>query len=316
MSANIERRNGRDSMAYRAKTGAPWHGLGQTLPDNPSLAEVISAAQLDYRVALRPCYQRQSDGIFVPIEDKYAIYRTDTEDALGVVGERYTPIQNTEAFSWLEAFTGLTYDTAGALGRGERAWIMAAFDELDFYVADRKSERIQNNLLITTTHDGSGSVMVAMTPTRVVCQNTLTVGLRGASRLVKIRHTKNWSDKLAEAERVMALNRKHSWALIEACDRLALTPMSRDEAVAAFAELVPGDATRSANIRGELLSLFEFGTGNRGETRWDWLNAVTEYSDHTRTVRGQHKAEQRFKSAVLDGSAVAFKQRAFDLVVA
>jgi len=50
--------------------------------------------------------------------------------------------------------------------------------------------------------------------------------------------------------------------------------------------------------------------------RVDVSFSTTEYSDHTRTVRGQHKAEQRFKSAVLDGSAVAFKQRAFDLVAA
>lgn len=38
--------------------------------------------------------------------------------------------------------------------------------------------------------------------------------------------------------------------------------------------------TKTINIREELNRLFEKGSGNHGNSRWDALNAVTDYVDH------------------------------------
>lgn len=317
MAHNINRTNGRDAFAFTGDRKSIWHGLGQEIRPDALWTEVHKAAGLDWQVVKVPAYTRRPDGLFAVIPDHYATIRSDTHDALGVVGDRYEPVQNAEAFQWLDAFHGLRYSTAGALGRGERVFIVAEFPDLDFSV---RGEQVRNYLLFTSTHDGSGSVEGGFTPTRVVCQNTLNLALgTGLDRHFRVRHTASWKDGLKQAERIIGLNRTYCEGLAQVAESLAAQRLTREQAEGLYTVLVPDpeDAkpTRAQNVRAELLTLFESGHGNRGESRWDWLNGAVEYADHARTIRGANKAESRFTSSMF-GSAQAFKQRAFDLAVA
>src|SRR5207247_5009721 len=105
----------------------PWHKLGTQL-DRPATAEeAIQAAGLDFTVKLKPVktvINRKQK--FLP--NTFATVRTDTSEVLGVVGSRYSPIQNKDAFGFFDALVGSNescYHTAGALGKGERIWILA-----------------------------------------------------------------------------------------------------------------------------------------------------------------------------------------------
>lgn len=98
------------------------------------------------------------------VPDYFATLRTDTSDVLGVVGKDYQIVQNNEAFSFFDSIVGgngILYETAGALGKGERIFITA---KLPDYIRVGKEDLIEKYLFLTTSHDGSGSITAAFTP--------------------------------------------------------------------------------------------------------------------------------------------------------
>ena len=85
---------------------------------------------------------------------------------------------------------------------------------------------MDTHLLLQNSHNGSSQVIAAVTPVRVVCQNTLTWALNGAKLVHKVRHTKNLRDKLAEAKAVFDLTQTYMTAFERDATRLMYTPMN------------------------------------------------------------------------------------------
>ena len=117
-----------------------WHGLGQIVEDYPTSAEALIFAGLDYTVEKRRLFifdnenhaadkeEGEEKNAEIEILNYLATMRTDTEQVLGVVGKDYEVVQNIEAFSFFDAIVegeGIQYETAGALGKGERIFITA-----------------------------------------------------------------------------------------------------------------------------------------------------------------------------------------------
>ena len=124
------------------------------------------------------------------IKTHFATMRTDTGDVLGVVGGN-----------------GIQYETAGALGYGERIFITA---KLPNYITVGRQDLIEQYLFLTTSHDGYGSITAAFTPVRIVCANSLHAALRSHSNAIKIRHTTGAKERLEQAHRVMGISSKLS----------------------------------------------------------------------------------------------------------
>src|SRR5258708_26766986 len=64
-------------------------------------------------------------------------------------------------------------------------------------------DEIKGHLLISTSHDGSLALQASDVEIVVVCQNTLSAALGGASSLFRIKHTRNMRDSTAEATRLL-----------------------------------------------------------------------------------------------------------------
>ena len=94
MAHELAETNGRTAMMFFGET--PWHKLGTKLERPATASEAITAAGLDYRVGLKEL--ATTDGS--PVPQRKAVIRSDTDEVLGVVGNSYVPIQNTECFSF------------------------------------------------------------------------------------------------------------------------------------------------------------------------------------------------------------------------
>ena len=211
MAHNINFNEQTQKHSFFSVNEKAWHGLGTIVQDYPTSVEALQFAGLDYRVEKRKLFTLDNaDIISKSVPDYYATIRTDNENVLGVVGKDYEVVQNTDAFNFFDSIVGgdgIQYETAGALGKGERIFITA---KLPNYIKVGKDDLIEQYLFLTTSHDGFGSITAAFTPIRIVCNNTLNAALQNHSNAIKIRHTVNAKERLETAHRLMGITNKLS----------------------------------------------------------------------------------------------------------
>lgn len=178
----------------------PWHGLGRIIMDAPASREALELASLDWQVESRNIYS--GTGAMIP---GYRANVRSTDDAvLGVVSDRYRIVQNEEAFQFTDDLLGegVTYETAGSLQGGKKVWMLARLPRKYLIAGDQ----VEPYLVIFNSHDGSSGVKVAMTPIRVVCQNTLNLALNTAKRSWTARHTENVLLRVQDARETLQLD--------------------------------------------------------------------------------------------------------------
>ena len=311
-----------NSMFYVGQE--PWHGLGKKLDQAATAADAIKAAGMEWEVIKAPVLYTPPGKMVRDAVGHYVTARADNGAALGVVGERYTILQNREAFSFFDAVVGeklAIYHTAGALGAGETVWILAKLPGEIRTVGDDISEKF---LLLTNRHDGSGSVEIMFTPIRVVCQNTLNIALSDENgKRAKVRHTASMGLGIERVRETLGLLNSR-FALFEDLSRqMANKQLGSKDLDAYLSGLFKTEAaegskraeSRAANVMEEVERLFNYGKGNNlpgvKGSAWAAFNAVTEYADHFRTVRGEKGLDNRAKS-LLFGTGADLKQRAWD----
>jgi hypothetical protein len=169
MAANVE------SMFYTRT--APWHGLGVRVEEVLGSKEALNQAGLDWKVEQTDVYAASGERI----PGYKANIRDIDRSVLGIVGDRYKIVQNEEAFAFTDGLLGegVKYETAGSLAGGKIVWMLAKLPEKYIISGDA----IEPYLVFCNSHDGSGAIRVAMTPVRVVCQNTLNLAFAMAATL-------------------------------------------------------------------------------------------------------------------------------------
>ena len=337
MAHNINYNDKTHKHSFFSVKEKAWHGLGQIVEDYPTSREALEFAGLDFTVEKRPLftydsenYRGETDLVIPEVEVPgfFATVRTDTEQPLGVVGKDYKVVQNTDAFSFFDAIVGgegIMYETAGALGNGERIFITA---KLPDYIRIGREDLIEKYLFLTTSHDGYGSITAAFTPIRIVCNNTLQMALGNCANTIKIRHTQSAQDRLKEAHKVMGISNRlteeldaifNRWAKVRITDeqvknliQLAMVPNKEvlrniqagnvDELSACFTNICEAAyeyAMSSPTQQTETTKGTVFGA----------YNAITGYFQNVRSYKSE---EAKFKS-VMYGTGLLRTQAAFDL---
>lgn len=195
MAANVE-----TMFSVREK---PWHGLGTIVADAPTSSDALRLAGLDWKVVQTSIYTKRSE----KIEGYKANIRDTDRQILGVVSDRYKIIQNDEAFAFTDELlgSGVRYETAGSLQEGRKVWLLARLPR-EYIIS---GERISPYLVFSNTHDGSGAVKVAVTPIRVVCNNTLNLALNTAKRSWSMIHTGDIRNKISDAKETLFMADKY-----------------------------------------------------------------------------------------------------------
>lgn len=315
------------SMMYVGET--PWHKLGVKLDAPPTTREAMIAASMDWDVGLKAL--QTCDG--EPVEHR-ACYRVSDGRIFGVVGPTWTPLQNREAFKWFDPFLEAkeaTIETAGALFGGSRIWVLAKINRAPSVIV--KGDEVQKYILLSNSHDGKVAVRVGFTPIRVVCNNTLQLATNdSASKLIRVRHTKNVADVLvavretmdaanaafeatAEQYRALArvkctgddLTRYVNVVFKRTAPKLAKPAAESVEQPSELAQLLtkdlPADEPKEFQARciEQVRANFEGGKGNtmRGVkgTWWAAYNAMTEFLTHQRGTSEETRLAAQFNDA-------------------
>jgi phage/plasmid-like protein (TIGR03299 family) len=317
-----------------------WHGLGKIVQDYPTSREAIEFAGLNYSVEKRPLFTYDSENqngnpdsdIIIPeieVPAYFATVRADNDTVLGVVGKDYEIVQNRDAFSFFDSIVGgdgIQYETAGALGKGERIFITA---KLPDYIKVGSKDLIEKYLFLTTSHDGYGSIIAAFTPTRIVCNNTLSMALNNMSNVIKIRHTANAKERLTQAHKVMGITNKLSaqledifnqWSKVRITDsevkkliQLAMVPNKE-----VLQNLEAGkDDELSTYFNNMVNNVYEYGmtspTQHTETTKGTVFGAYNSVTGYFQNVRKYKDEESKLKSILLGGTAQIRSQAAFNL---
>jgi phage/plasmid-like protein (TIGR03299 family) len=325
---NFNEQTGKHSF-FSVKEKA-WHGLGQIVTGYPTSAEALKIAGLDFTVSKLPNIHRLPDGTEQVSKTSFFTYRTDNNAVLGdKLGTDYSIVQNTDAFSFFDAIVqgdGIQYETAGALGKGERIFITA---KLPDYIRVGSDDLIEKYLFLTTSHDGSGSITAAFTPIRIVCANTLNAALNNCSNSIKLRHTAGIKERLEQAHKVMGITNILSNQLESIFNDWTKVRITDKEVKKLIqAALVPNREVLRSLKEGKENELstcfintcdnaFDYAMGNATQqmnttkgTVFGAYNAVTGYFQNVRNYKDD---EAKVKSLLLGGTGQLRTQAAFNL---
>lgn len=316
-----------------------WHRLFPVIDGLATIPQAMEISKTaDWNVKVVPLTV-DIDGDLHVIPDQFVNTRVVEDDRpnpngkrepLAVVGSRYTPTQNEEAFGIADNILdmgGAQVDTMGSLDGGTK--VFASFLLPDTIVIDEQgvNDKVDRYLLAATSHDGSMPNTWGVTNVRTVCMNTLTIALKGMKNKYKVRHTKNQDANIIQAREVLKMQYKYGQkfaAEAEAMFQTAADSNTFDSIIeAVFGEkpdvevkdgkvINKSKITRWENTRDELHDIRR-GATNVGirDTAWGAFNAIDEYFDYYRQTRGD---DSNLYTAHLDfsGGTVSKKNLAWE----
>lgn len=309
MAANVE------TMFYTREK--PWHGLGTMVAEAPNSKDALRLAGLNWKVLQEPVYTENEE----LIQGYKANVRDTDRKVLGVVTDRYKVIQNEEAFAFTDTLLGegVRYETAGSLQEGRRVWMLARMPR-KFIIG---GERISPYMVFSNTHDGSGAVKTALTPIRVVCNNTLNLALRTAKRSWSMIHTGDISGKIEEAKNTLLLADEYMTALGQEFENLRKIKLSEKQVLDYIKILLPMEENYSLlqkrgveKLRADMkMRYFDApdlkDVGNNG---YRFVNAVSDFATHSTPRRKTANYKENIFARTADGNPMI--DRAYQLVKA
>lgn len=337
-----------EQMAHAGET--PWHLLGHQLPPKQPLEVWARKAGMDWTICETPVRYMAEDAdapeAIQPLQtlesfnEQKVLYRSDTRSPLSVVSSRYQVVQPKavlEFYRDLTEISGYEMETAGVLKAGRKFWALA---RTGHQAVLRSSDTVNGYLLFATSCDGTLATTVTPTTVRVVCHNTLSMALNGASNAIRVPHSTSFDARAIKQQLGIAVSQWDGfmYRMKTLSERKVKAKESQDYLLQVLCGPSAGErngelAGEGASVKGahnqrggveqsaiphgralkRVQALYE-GRGRGAElaaakgTAWGLLNAVTEFVDHERRARNQ---EYRLDSAWF-GQGAALKQRALE----
>ena len=309
-----------------------WHQLGTVFNEEVTTAKMLELAHLDnWNVRLEDVSIPNG---FASDKNYFFVTRTnpfnkEQNDVLGVVGERYVPLQNEELFDFGDLLLdGGRWETAGSIKNGRQVFGSLALERETILDPNGVSDKVKSYLLINTSHDGSVAIQASITPVPVVCANTLNLALgkgnRGVKQTFKIRHTQTASGKVAQAQEALGLANRYLDEFDKLAQSMIQTQVTKDkfDKIVELAYPKPekdakGSIKKWENKVDTIQSIYVGDTNSMiAGTAWGILNALTERLDWYRTARGGTNESILAAASGFDPVTTAEKNRLMNLVLA
>jgi phage/plasmid-like protein (TIGR03299 family) len=193
------------------------------------------------------------------VPDKFAQVRTKDHKVLGVVGNIYTDVSNSKAFTWADELVGgfgAHYKTAGSLYGGRVVWVLL---EVPFAIKSPDGE-LRTMLYLRNSHDGTSKLTLGFTTVDIVCANTLAMAEASALDRVEIKHTTNAELRLKDAQQTMHLVEGAAQRAGELAEKLFASKVNNNDLTTVLNKVFPlpvfnATAERRNLTTGELRSL-------------------------------------------------------------
>jgi len=310
MAHEIELVDGKPAIVYVGDV--PWHGLGVRVSEHMSPAEIRAVAQIDWTVAKHPACCVINDEV-VDI-GRSALVRSSDGRILDIVSDDWNPVQNDEAGDFFNEFVAagdMEMHTAGSLKGGQIVWYLAKVKK-SFELF--KGDIIESYLLFSNFHKYGYSTDVRFTPTRVVCNNTLSMALGStAERMVKVSHRQVFDPDNVKQLLGVADERLEYYK--ETAQFLGSKKAKDEDIVEYFTRIFPVSSASSKELSNKASKAIELlhtqpGAEFAEGTWWQPVNAVTYMVDH---LNGR-TADSRLTSAWY-GQGKNLKNKAMELAI-
>jgi phage/plasmid-like protein (TIGR03299 family) len=332
MAHDLETVNGQTAFASFRQPA--WHNLGTVFEEEVNTAEMLKLAHLDNwnvrleDVAIPEGFSSDKSYSFVSRTNPFDKTQTDV---LGVVGERYVPLQNEDLFSFGDNLLdgGGRWETAGSIRGGRVVFGSIALTDSITLDPNGRADKIDNYLLINTSHDGSIAIQASITPVRVVCANTLNLALssfkgkKDVKQTFKIRHTQTAEGKIAVAREALGLAHKYIDEFSTIANEMIQTEITKkqfDEIVALAYPAPKGEDKKGSHKKYDskidLIQSIYTGAYNDtiAGTAWGALNGLTERLDWYRNSRGGSNESILASASGFDPMINAEKNRLMKIV--
>ena len=331
MAHELETQNGVASFASFREPA--WHGLGTVFTEEKNTAEMLAAANLNnWNVRLE---ELEIPNTLTSDKSYQYVVRTNPTnksqtDVLGIVGERYVPVQNEELFAFGDNILdgGGRWETAGSIRGGRVVFGSLALERETVLDPSGVADKVKTYLLINTSHDGSIAIQASITPVRVVCANTLNLALgskkkkNGVKQSFKIRHTQTAEGKIAIARQALGLAN----AYMDEFDLMAKAMIEKEITAQQFNEIILAAYPKPESDKKIALTKWtnkidvindiytgEF-NGMISGTAWGAFNALTERLDWHRSARGGNSESMLAAASGFDATITAEKNRLLKVV--
>ena len=184
-------------------------------------------------------------------------------------------------------------------------------------------DEIAPYLVVMNSHDGSSGIKVAMTPIRVVCQNTLNLALNSAKRIWTTKHTENVMSRVHEARETLMLAETYMGELGRSIDDLSKIKLTDKKVMEFMQEFFPitedmPEVQRKNNLR--LLNDMKrryFDAPDLSDVSrngYRFVNAVSDFATHAEPIRRTRNYNENLFLRTVEGNPMIDK--AYKMVLA
>lgn len=296
--------DGSGRAAFAAFDGQPaWHRLGELRDEPAGTDEALKVSHCaGWNVHKVKIFGQKQDkagitGRTINFAKDFGTVRTNPFtgelEGLGTVGKLWTPVQNEEAAAlgdmFMEELGGAKWHTMGSLEDGRKVFMSL---KLPDGVRINGEDQVDIYLIIANAHDGTGALMLLLSPVRPVCGNTLDMAIKAAKQRWSLRHVGDMEEKMEVVRDSLSLSFRYIAEFVRVAEKMAADLYSDDDMLLMLKQLIPdpkgeseGWRVRAEGQRHSIMDLFknaptcEFARG----TKWAAYNAVAEYADWHRS---------------------------------